>query len=165
MVFFLPFPSPPPIFFSGRVHYLSMVWYLSMVSRVWRLRKGYRLGHTPMGFLGTKQVSSPNTPSFVQYCFTSTETVGLLETGSPGWPPRLSHGSWALPPPPPPDCPPHKYTHTGQWVTSLSWACLHLVGHILYDTYYWSKINKLPNIYTVGKTAMLLLLTHLPLHH
>ena len=30
-------------------------------------------------------------------CFTSTETVGLLGTGTPaGRPPRLSHSSWAL---------------------------------------------------------------------
>ena len=29
----------------------------------------------------------------VEYCFTSTETVGLLGTGSPGHPPRLSHSS------------------------------------------------------------------------
>ena len=29
----------------------------------------------------------------VECCFTSTETVGLLGTGSPGRPPRLSHSS------------------------------------------------------------------------
>ena len=29
--------------------------------------------------------------STVQCCFTSTETVRLIKTGSPGWPPRLSH--------------------------------------------------------------------------
>ena len=28
--------------------------------------------------------------------FTSTETVGLLGTGSPGRPPRLSHSSWTM---------------------------------------------------------------------
>ena len=31
-----------------------------------------------------------------QCCFTSTETVRLIRTGSPGWPPRLSHSSWTL---------------------------------------------------------------------
>ena len=35
----------------------------------------------------------------VQCCFTSIETVGLLGTGSPGRPPRLSHTSSALEPP------------------------------------------------------------------
>ena len=30
------------------------------------------------------------------FCFTSTETVGLLGTGSPGRPPRLLHSTWAL---------------------------------------------------------------------
>ena len=32
----------------------------------------------------------------IKRCFTSTETVGLLGTGSPGRPPRLSHSSWAM---------------------------------------------------------------------
>ena len=32
--------------------------------------------------------------STVQCCFTSTETVKLIRTESPGWPPRLSHNSW-----------------------------------------------------------------------
>ena len=31
--------------------------------------------------------------SMVQYCFTSTETVRLVRTESPGRPPRLSHSS------------------------------------------------------------------------
>ena len=31
--------------------------------------------------------------SMVQCCFTSTETVRLIRTGSPGRPPRLSHSS------------------------------------------------------------------------
>ena len=31
--------------------------------------------------------------SMVQCCFTSTETVRLVRTGSPGRPPRLSHSS------------------------------------------------------------------------
>ena len=31
--------------------------------------------------------------SMVQCCFTSTETVKLIRTGSPGRPPRLSHRS------------------------------------------------------------------------
>ena len=30
----------------------------------------------------------------VQCCFTSTETIRLIRTGSPGRPPRLSHSSW-----------------------------------------------------------------------
>ena len=34
--------------------------------------------------------------SKVQCCFTSTETVKLIRTESPGRPPRLSHSSWAL---------------------------------------------------------------------
>ena len=34
--------------------------------------------------------------STVQCCFTSTETVRLIRTGSPGRPPRLSHSSWTL---------------------------------------------------------------------
>ena len=33
--------------------------------------------------------------SMVQCCFTSTETIRLVRTGSPGRPPRLSHSSWA----------------------------------------------------------------------
>ena len=32
----------------------------------------------------------------VQCCFTSTETVRLIRTESPGRPPRLSHSSWTL---------------------------------------------------------------------
>ena len=32
----------------------------------------------------------------VQCCFTSTETIRLIRTGSPGRPPRLSHNSWTL---------------------------------------------------------------------
>ena len=32
--------------------------------------------------------------SMVQCCFTSTETVRLIRTKSPGRPPRLSHSSW-----------------------------------------------------------------------
>ena len=32
----------------------------------------------------------------VQRCFTSTETIRLIRTGSPGRPPRLSHSSWTL---------------------------------------------------------------------
>ena len=32
----------------------------------------------------------------VQCCFTSTETIRLIRTGSPGRPPRLSHSSWTL---------------------------------------------------------------------
>ena len=32
--------------------------------------------------------------SMVQCCFTSTETIRLIRTGSPGRPPRLSHSSW-----------------------------------------------------------------------
>ena len=32
----------------------------------------------------------------VQCCFTSTETVRLIRTGSPGRPPQLSHSSWTL---------------------------------------------------------------------
>ena len=35
-------------------------------------------------------------PSMVQCCFTSTETVRLIRTESPGRPPRLSHSSWTL---------------------------------------------------------------------
>ena len=31
--------------------------------------------------------------SMVQYCFTSTKTIKLIRTGSPGRPPRLSHSS------------------------------------------------------------------------
>ena len=34
--------------------------------------------------------------SMAQCCFTSTETVRLIRTGSPGWPPQLSHSSWTL---------------------------------------------------------------------
>ena len=34
--------------------------------------------------------------STVQCCFTSTETVRLIRTESPGRPPRLSHNSWTL---------------------------------------------------------------------
>ena len=34
--------------------------------------------------------------SSVQCCFTSTETVRLIRTGSPGRPLRLSHSSWTL---------------------------------------------------------------------
>ena len=34
--------------------------------------------------------------SMVQCCFTSTETVRLIRTGSPGRPPRLSHSCWTL---------------------------------------------------------------------
>ena len=34
--------------------------------------------------------------SMVQRCFTSTETIKLIRTGSPGRPPRLSHSSWTL---------------------------------------------------------------------
>ena len=36
--------------------------------------------------------------SMVRCCFTSTETVRLIRTESPGRPPRLSHSSWTLPP-------------------------------------------------------------------
>ena len=32
----------------------------------------------------------------VECCFTSTETVALIRTKSPGRPPRLSHSSWTL---------------------------------------------------------------------
>ena len=32
----------------------------------------------------------------VQCCFTSTETIRLIRTGSSGRPPRLSHSSWTL---------------------------------------------------------------------
>ena len=31
--------------------------------------------------------------SMVQCCFTSTETIRLIRTGSPRWPPQLSHSS------------------------------------------------------------------------
>ena len=34
--------------------------------------------------------------SMVQYCFTSTETVRLIRTESPGRSPQLSHSSWTL---------------------------------------------------------------------
>ena len=34
--------------------------------------------------------------SMVQYCFTSTETIRLVRTDSPGRPPRLSNSSWTL---------------------------------------------------------------------
>ena len=34
--------------------------------------------------------------SMVQCCSTSTETIRLIRTGSPGRPPRLSHSSWTL---------------------------------------------------------------------
>ena len=34
--------------------------------------------------------------SMVQYCFTSTETIRLVRTDSPGRPPRLSHSSWTM---------------------------------------------------------------------
>ena len=34
--------------------------------------------------------------SMVQYSFTSTETIRLIRTDSPGWPPRLSHSSWTM---------------------------------------------------------------------
>ena len=34
--------------------------------------------------------------SMVQYCFTSTETIRLVETESPRRPPRLSYSSWIL---------------------------------------------------------------------
>ena len=37
-----------------------------------------------------------NCLSMVQCCFTSTETVRLVRTESPGRPPRLSHSSWTL---------------------------------------------------------------------
>ena len=34
--------------------------------------------------------------SMVQYSFTSTETMMLVRTDSPGRPPRLSHNSWTM---------------------------------------------------------------------
>ena len=34
--------------------------------------------------------------SMIQCCFTSTETVRLIRTESPGRPPQLSHSSWTL---------------------------------------------------------------------
>ena len=34
--------------------------------------------------------------STVQCCFMSTDTIRLVRTESPGWPPRLSHSSWTL---------------------------------------------------------------------
>ena len=60
--------------------------------------------HRDLGLLGTRSpgllpiftqlLSSEKLRVQVQCCFTSTET--LLETGIPGRPPRLSHGSWAV---------------------------------------------------------------------
>ena len=45
----------------------------------------------------TKLVTLPGQlPRLVECCFTSTETIDLLGTGSPGRTPRLSHSSWAL---------------------------------------------------------------------
>ena len=35
--------------------------------------------------------------SVVQYSFTSTKTMRLVRTGSPGRPPQLSHSSWNMP--------------------------------------------------------------------
>ena len=37
-----------------------------------------------------------DTDAWLKYCFTSTETVGLLGTGAQDVKPRLSHSSWAL---------------------------------------------------------------------
>ena len=46
-----------------------------------------------VGILGT---NCDQCWSMVQYCFTSTETIRLVRTESPGWLPWLSHSSWAL---------------------------------------------------------------------
>ena len=47
----------------------------------------------PVDILGT---NCDQCLSTVRCCFTSTETVRLVRTESPGWPPRLSHSSWTL---------------------------------------------------------------------
>ena len=46
-----------------------------------------------VGILGTK---CDQCVCMVQCYFTSTETVRPIRTGSPEWPPRLSHSSWTL---------------------------------------------------------------------
>ena len=48
---------------------------------------------TSVDILGTNCDQCLN---MVQCCFTSTETVRLIRTESPGWPLRLSHSSWTL---------------------------------------------------------------------
>ena len=51
------------------------------------------LGCRSVDILGT---SWDQCRSMVQYCFTSTETIRLVRTDSPGWPPQLSHSSWTM---------------------------------------------------------------------
>ena len=74
--------------------------------------------------------------SMVQYCFTSTETIKLVRTGSPGRPPRLSHSSWTL------------------WTWLGSAVLLNVLGRRL--TYYiiWDKLRPMP------KHGLILLYVH-----
>ena len=74
--------------FSSKIHsiekYVALAEALHYVHRIRRLIKD--------------REPRTSTSTFTQLLgsVTSTETVGLLGTGSPGHPPRLLHSSWAL---------------------------------------------------------------------
>ena len=67
----------------------ALVWWW------WWWRWWWRAACLPMSvdILGT---NCDQYVSTVQCSFTSTETIRLVRTGSPGRPPRLSHSSWTL---------------------------------------------------------------------
>ena len=78
-------PCPPQIWNRRRTERGGKVWW-----RWWSRASCPRMS---VDILGT---SCDRCRITVQCCFTSTETVRLIRTESPGRPPRLSHNSWTL---------------------------------------------------------------------
>ena len=80
-----PLSTPPPQHKSPHSppHSTHPWWWWSRASCLWM----------SVDILGTNCDQCLN---MVQCCFTSTETLKLIRTESPGRPPRLSHSSWTL---------------------------------------------------------------------
>ena len=71
--------------------------YINFNMRMYNVMQAYTDDDVELNVLGCRvDILGTNCDqgvSTVQCCFTATETVRLVRTGSPGRPPRLSHSS------------------------------------------------------------------------
>ena len=73
-----------------------MAWGVTVVILWLMMMMMWSLMSSDVGLTSLLGTNCDQCVCMAQCCFTSTETIGLIRTGSPGRPPRLSHSSWTL---------------------------------------------------------------------
>ena len=93
-------PCPPSSPVPNKINRTKFLWKLSPIFRSVLSRQNHSDNDAEFNVLGCRVdllgTNCEQCVCMVQCCFTSTETIRFIRTGSPGRPPRLSRSSWTL---------------------------------------------------------------------